>query len=221
MIVAFGSFIGAAGASKVDPSPMTVSVAEGSSQVVTITLDQPIIAPGPDPALVTLAFTVADPSRVSLSTSSLAWTGSEWTQSRQLTVTAIRDGVHNASTTVVVNGVVSSNSAYYDGFATSFTVSIRDADPAPTTTTTTTTTPTTTTTTPTSTASTQPPTTTAASPAAVARTTVEPVAVSPRSSVRLAETGVDVDVMIVAAALSLVMGAALLIATKAAGQQER
>jgi len=205
VIVGLATFAGVAGASKVNPSPVTVSVAEGSAQVVTITLDEPIIAPGPDPAVATLAFTVDDPSRVSLSTNSLVWAASEWAQSRQVTVTAIHDGVHNASPTVVVHGVVSSNSEYYNGFTTSITVSITDADPAPTTTTTTT----------------QMPTTTAARPAVIATTTVDPAAVSPRRVGRLAETGVDTDVMVLAAALVLVMGAALLVATRTSGNRNR
>jgi hypothetical protein len=209
LIAVFGSSISAAGAAKVNPSPLTVSVAEGDSQVVTITLDEPIIAPGPDPAVVTLAFTVDDPSRVSLSTSSLVWAASEWAQPRQLTVSATLDGVYNASGTVTLDGVVSSNSEYYDGFTTSITVSIADADPAPTTTTVTTGAP-----------PTQAPTTAAVTPAEVERTTVDPVAVSPRTSGELAETGVDVDVMVVAAALLLAMGAALLVARRPSGHQE-
>jgi LPXTG-motif cell wall-anchored protein len=44
--------------------------------------------------------------------------------------------------------------------------------------------------------------------------------VSPRTSGELAETGVDVDVMVVAAALLLAMGAALLVARRPSGHQE-
>jgi hypothetical protein len=132
-------------AGKVSPAPQTFGVTEGNVQDVVFTLDAPIIGPGPGPADVTLSFTPSDPSRISVSPSTLHWDASEWPQPRTLHVTAIHDGVHDASNTVTVQVLTTSASAYYSGYTTSITATIGDIDPAPTTTTVTTAPPSTTT----------------------------------------------------------------------------
>jgi hypothetical protein len=119
-----------AGAAKINPAPVTNTVAEGASYDVAFLLMQPIIAPvGVGTVVVT--FTVGDPSRVALSVPSVQWAATDWFQSRTVTVTALADGVFNATSDVVVSGATTSNSLFYDGFATAFTVSIVDADPPP------------------------------------------------------------------------------------------
>lgn len=196
VMIGVGVLGGVAGASKVNPAAATVSLTEGNAQIVTLTLDQPIIAPGPDPGLVTLDLTVADPSRVSLSASSVSWPATQWFQPRQVTVTALHDGVHNASNTVVVQGLVSSNSAYYDAFATSITVTIADVDPAPTTTTTTVAS--------TTTVAPAPSTTVAAvSPTTTASATARPARRVAARTAELAETGAS-NGLLAALALSAI-----------------
>jgi hypothetical protein len=123
----------------------TVDLTEGASHDINFQLDAPIIGPLPG-ASVTVDLTVDDPSRVTLSAASLHWANAEWPQIRTETVTALHDGVHDATNTVVVHFTATSEAAYYDGFTGSFTVNLTDIDPAPTTTTSTTTLPTTTTT---------------------------------------------------------------------------
>ncbi|HEY1741463.1 MAG TPA: hypothetical protein VGI86_22305, partial [Acidimicrobiia bacterium] len=124
-VVTFFALSGIAFAQKIAPSPTTVSVTEGQSHDVNFQLDEPIITPpsSPDPD-VTINFTVADPSRVSLSSNSLEWDPSAWTQTRTVTVNALHDGIHDSTNSVVVQFDAVSDSAYYGGFSGSFTVAI-------------------------------------------------------------------------------------------------
>src|SRR5262249_9669049 len=119
-----------AGAAKVDATPSATSPAEGSSFDVVLRLDAPIIALTPDPT-VRIDFTVADPTRLALSTTSVEWAAAEWTETRTITVDVLADGLHAASNDVTVQGTPPPESDYYDGFVTSFSVSIADVDPAP------------------------------------------------------------------------------------------
>ena len=152
-------------AGKVSPAPASSGVTEGQSYDVDFTLNAPIIVPmgSPDPD-VTLSFTPADPSRLSFSPSTIEWDPTQWFETRTLQVTAVHDGVYDASNTDVVQVTATSGSVYYNGYNTSFTVMITDIDPAPTTTTTAP--PTTTTVAPTSTSTLPISTTTAAPPSA-------------------------------------------------------
>lgn len=124
---------GTAFALKVQPNPATLQLTEGAQTTVQFTLDAPIIAATPNPN-VTLDFTVDDPTRVSLDTSSVVWQDNEWPQIRTIHVTAIHDGVHDSNDTVTVHATATSASEYYDGFDV-----VRRADhrhrPGPTTTT--------------------------------------------------------------------------------------
>ena len=133
-------------AGRVSPSPATSGVTEGQSYDVVFTLDAPIIAPMGDPnPSVTLTFTPQDPSRLSFSPPTIEWDASAWFQTRTLQVTAVHDGIHDASNVDVVQVTATSDAEYYSNYTTSFTVNITDIDPGPPTTTTTTTTPSTTT----------------------------------------------------------------------------
>jgi hypothetical protein len=126
---------GTAFAAKVNPTPTPSSVTEGQSYNVAFTLDNPIISPmGSLDPNVTLSFAADDPSRLSFSPSTIQWTPSSWFQTRNLQVTAIADGVHDATDTDVVHVTATSDSVYYSGYTTSFTAVITDLDPAPTTT---------------------------------------------------------------------------------------
>ncbi len=134
VMVACAAFGGAAYAQKIGPSANPLTLTEGQSQGVQFVLDEPIIAPSPNPD-VTINFTVDDPSRVSLSNASLEWPYNEWYQPRSLTVSALHDGVHDVANTVVVHFVAVSASQYFNGYSGSLSVTINDIDPAPTTTT--------------------------------------------------------------------------------------
>ncbi len=205
VIATLGAFAGAAYALKVSPAPNPLVLQEGDSQTVSLVLDAPIIAPGPDPnPTVVVTFTVDDPSRVSLSAPSVTWTAAEWPQSRSITVTALHDGVHDSTNTVVVHAVAASAAAYYNGFATTFTVSIADVDPAPTTTTT-------------SAAPASTIATTTSTPPSSSTTTVgASTTVSPsRAVAALPNTGAASQFPILVGALSIAFGATLLLGRRA------
>lgn len=129
-----------------DPSPVTIP--EGATASITVTLDQPIIAATPDPEVV-LDLTIGDPARVALSTNQLVFAATEWRTPKTLTVTALDNAIHDLTPAVTVTGLVSSASEYYNRYRVTITVNIVDNDPVPTTTTPpTSTTPATSTTTP-------------------------------------------------------------------------
>ena len=139
------AIVGTAGAAfavgRVSPAPATFTMTEGSGvpQTVTFTLQEPIIAMSPNPH-VTLSFTIDDPARISLSPPTLDWDASQWPEPRTLQVTALHDGIDDASDTVTVHVLTTSASEFYDGYTTAFTVTLVDPDAPPPTTTTTTTT---------------------------------------------------------------------------------
>ena len=121
--------------SKVGVSPAAFTLTEGTSTDIQFTLDAPIIVPLGASPTVTLTFTPADPSRFTFSPSTIDWNANEWSQVRTLHVTAVLDGIYDASNTDVVNVATASGALYYNGFTTSFTVTLNDVDPPPTTTT--------------------------------------------------------------------------------------
>ena len=202
-VVAFLALSGTAFAQKIGPSPATVSVTEGQSHDVDFQLDAPIITPvgSPDPD-VTINFTVGDPSRVSLSSSSLEWDPSAWTQTRTVTVNALHDGVHDASNSVAVQFDTVSGAAYYNNYSGSFTVDITDIDPPPATTTTPTTIVSPPTTAPTSTS-----TSTGAS-----TSTATPTTTGPGESAVAANSGSDDELPPTGTTNSLAFGGAALLA---------
>ena len=125
-------------AGKVSPSPASAGVTEGQSYDVDFTLNAPIIVPmGSSDPDVTLSFTPTDPSRLSFSPSTIEWDPTQWFETRTLQVTAVHDGIYDASNTDVVQVTATSGPVYYNGYNTSFTATINDIDPVPTTTTTT------------------------------------------------------------------------------------
>jgi hypothetical protein len=135
----FVQFGGIAGAqSKVVVAPVAVALTEGRTQVVELRLTQPLLAPPPEAAVLSFAFSVSDPARVSLSTPTGSWTASEWAQTRSVTVTALADGVPNPSNTVEITASASTTAPFYAGVNLRVVVSLEDADPKPTTTTSTT-----------------------------------------------------------------------------------
>ena len=142
LIVTGSLFVATASAwaAKVNSNTTAVTLTEGGSQTITVTLDEPIICSDPqDVCDVEIQIGSSDPTRVSTNIATLNWPANQWFQSRQFTISAIADGIHNASNTVVLNySPIASNSEYYSNFdPASITVTLNDLDPAPATTTTT------------------------------------------------------------------------------------
>lgn len=116
---------------RVDVSPSSVDIGPGESAVISFSLDEPIIAPPPDPGFVTITFTTSDPGRIELSTTSLTWTAAEWQQTRQLTIASPGEAPGAGDVLVTVTGQVTSNSEYYSGVTASIEVTVSGAEPEP------------------------------------------------------------------------------------------
>lgn len=114
-------------AGRVSISPTPVNLTEGQSRVITVTLQEPIIAAEGE-AFVTLNITTTNPSRLTTSVASVTWTGAQWAQSRTFTLTAVDDLLVNGDVSDLVDVSVVSNSEFYDGFAPSFVASVLDND---------------------------------------------------------------------------------------------
>ena len=135
LLVALGlaiTFPASVFALKVAPSPTSSTIIEGGQQVVSFTLDEPILAPPPDPAYVTLIITPSSPSRVSLSSTTLTWSSSEWFASKTITISAVNDALDNGDAAVTFSVLADSNSEYYQGYSNTFTITVLDNDdPSP------------------------------------------------------------------------------------------
>lgn len=116
-------------ASKINMSTSAVTLAEGQSQVITITLDSPIISSGS--GFVTITITPTHPERFNLSTDHLTWTTSNWFTPQMFTVTAVDDSVDNGDITDVFTITTDSNAEYYANFSPALTVNVTDNDVAP------------------------------------------------------------------------------------------
>lgn len=120
-----------ASAAKVNFSPASVSLTEGQSRVVTVTLDEPIICSDPDIVCqVSLAISTNAPDRVTIDTSPVVFASNQWFQSLTFTVTAVDDSLDNGDITPVVTIINTSGSEYYNGFTPTFSISILDNDVA-------------------------------------------------------------------------------------------
>jgi hypothetical protein len=135
--IALGGFIflflpSIAGAAKINLSPASVSLTEGQSQVVQVTLDEPIICsdPGP-PCQVSLAISTDAPDRVTIDTSPVVIPSNLWAQSFNFTVTAVEDSIVNGNITPIDTVFSTSGSEYYTGFVPTFSITILDNDVAP------------------------------------------------------------------------------------------
>jgi len=118
-------------ASRVSLAPASLTLAETQSTTVQVSLDSPIVSPGPDPAFFHLNLTSSDPTRVSITPNPVEYTSADWFATKTFTVTALDDGVHNASSNVTISFLVDSDSEYYDQFSGNFVLSITDINPAP------------------------------------------------------------------------------------------
>ena len=116
-------------AAKVNFNPSTVSLTEGQSQVVQVTLDEPIICEevGP-PCQVSLTIGTNTPDRINIDTSPVIIDSSQWSQTFSFTVSAVDDLLDNGDITPIITIVNTSGSEYYNGFVPSFTINILDND---------------------------------------------------------------------------------------------
>ncbi len=112
----------------VNKSPSSITITEGGSQVVTITLDEPIIGPGPDPPFFYLNLTSGSPSRVTTNVSTITYDYAEWAQSKTITISAVDDALVNGNTNTTVSFIVDSDSEYYNEYTGSIAVTVLDND---------------------------------------------------------------------------------------------
>lgn len=121
-----------ASAAKINFNPASVSLTEGQSQVVQVTLDEPIICsdPGP-PCQVSLAISTNAPDRVTIETSPVVFASNQWFQAFTFTVTAVDDSLVNGDITPTITIVNTSGSEYYNGFIPTFSIGVLDNDITP------------------------------------------------------------------------------------------
>lgn len=108
------------------PSPVTLT--EGSSQTISITLSEPIVGPGPDPAYLFVYLSSSDPSRAVVTTPSVKYDASEWTQHKTFQIKAVDDIAVNGNAPVTISFSIYSDSEYYNDFTGSVPVIVIDDD---------------------------------------------------------------------------------------------
>lgn len=111
---------------RVSISPVTTTLTEGgTSQTLSITLDEPIIAETGE-AYATINLTGDDP-RLSISPSSLTFHAGDWATPQSFAVSVNNDYTRNTNNTTHVIARTTSNSEYYSNFQSTATVNIIDA----------------------------------------------------------------------------------------------
>lgn len=121
--------------SPIDMSPRPMSIGEGGTRTLTVTLDQPILAPEADPT-VSIAFTPAESGRLSFSPNPLVVAETDWAAPQSVTVSAIDNGSFEGDVVISVVVNASSPSPDYDTFQTTLSVTVNDDEVPPTTVTT-------------------------------------------------------------------------------------
>lgn len=114
---------------KVILTPTATVLSETQSTTVQVQLAEPIAGPGS--TFVDVNITASDPSRVSISPNPVEYTVGDWFQTKTFTITALDDGIHNASNTVTISFLIDSDSEFYAAYNGSFVLSITDVNPAP------------------------------------------------------------------------------------------
>ncbi len=114
---------------KVGTTPSSaITLDEGTSQVMQLRLDQPIIVQSGDPHVV-ISIVSDDPARVSVSSSPISFGVNEWFVVKTFTLSVIDNNTYDTPDSVVVHLTVASGSQYYDGFTNTVTVQINEDDP--------------------------------------------------------------------------------------------
>ncbi len=118
--------IGTAFAEKITPDPASFTANEdGATEVISVTLDEPIIVPPGGDAWVTINIS-SDDTRVEVSPATLTFLDSEWTEVKSFTITTVGDLILNPDNDVVVTLSAVSDSEYYNGYGTSVAVTLVD-----------------------------------------------------------------------------------------------
>jgi large repetitive protein len=117
-------------AGKITVSPSSVTMAEGSSQDVSITLSQPVTCGGPPSCSVDLSFASSD-SDVTVSPVPVSIPSAQWSQPFTLTITSTNDGTYTGGKNVTLTATATSASAFYNGYAVTIPVTVTDAQTAP------------------------------------------------------------------------------------------
>ncbi len=116
-----------ASAAKITISPASVTLPEnGGSQVVSLSLDNPIIANSGSQNL-TVTLTSSDPN-VTVSPSSVTFLHDQWFLPQSFTITTGDVGVANPYHVVTIGLSSSSGSEYYNGYTSSIAVTLIDGD---------------------------------------------------------------------------------------------
>lgn len=122
----------AVSAAKVTFSPASVSLTEGQSQVVQVTLDEPIVCGDPEATCdVSIAISTDSPDRVTIDTSPVVFADTEWAQTFTFTITAVDDNLVNGDITPTVTALTTSSSEYYSDFTPTLAITVIDNDTAP------------------------------------------------------------------------------------------
>jgi len=129
-IVAFLGSGAAQATSKVGVSPTSLTIDEGSSQTVSITLSEPVVCQSQGTCDVSLVFNPSDP-HVTVSPSPLTISSTSWYTPQTLTINTTSDGVYTGNKSVTLTATAVSNAAYYSGFVVTIPVTVVDLDPAP------------------------------------------------------------------------------------------
>jgi len=105
------------------------AIDEGSTQDISVTLGEPIIAPG-GLAEVEITITSSDTDRLTVSPSVITFTEDEWHHTKTITITAVDESIYhsNDDNLVYLSYSVVSDSELYTGFARILPVTISDND---------------------------------------------------------------------------------------------
>lgn len=121
----------AVSAARINFTPSSVSMTEGQSQVVQVTLDQPIICQDIEvPCQVSIAVSTNAPSRTTITTSPIVVPFNQWFQTFNFTIMAVNDELVNGDVNPIVTAIATSGSEYYSNFAPTFSLTILDNDVA-------------------------------------------------------------------------------------------
>lgn len=118
-------------AHNINLSPSSVTLTEGASQVIDVSLPEPLISPN-GPGWLYLELSSSNPTRANVSTPELYFEMNSWTEHQTFTITATDDMVVNGDTTVNINYSYVTESEYYGDYTGSLAVTVLDNDHAPT-----------------------------------------------------------------------------------------
>ncbi len=129
LIVLIGTHTGtltANASSRVAVDPTSVTMDEDVDiEVITLTLDEPIIVPEEGNPWITIDIS-SDDSRVEVSDLSIVFLSEEWASEKEFTITTVGDGILNLDNDVTIILSVVSDSEYYNGYENTISVTLID-----------------------------------------------------------------------------------------------